>query len=136
MTPDERKAWLDSLRPYDQVLYIRRSRNHIGSTPSEARAEVVDILADCIVLKLLWFEPESSVGGFVRERRVVSRAGEWANDVSMVRIEPMSDEDTIRFGNGDRRAWIEYHIQRIIGNLGSDDLRRFATLLGYEEPGS
>lgn len=132
MTPDERKAWLDSLGPYDQVVYIRSARSASGPTLTETRAEVVDILADCIVLRLLWFDPAAIGGGFARESRFVSRAGEWCSESSTARIEPMTDEARRRFGDSDRRAWIEHNISIGLNNLGRDDLRRFAGLLGYQ----
>lgn len=118
MTPDERKVWLDSLKPGDEVVYSERTADSLSQLVT--RAKVVAVHQDC----------------FIVDRYIVARLGKSVSACRGVirQIDPMTDEARQRFADDDRRDWIKANIRGQVNNLGSEDLRRVSELLGYKDP--
>ena len=129
MTDEERKAWLDSLKPGDEVLHSECTAKYCLFT----RAKVVAVYPDCFRVTLLYPTTEPGPGFHAEARTMFPRTGQRNAVAFTYRIDPMTDEARRRFDDDDRRAWVKANIRGQLDNLGSDDLRRVADLLGYKE---
>ena len=128
MTPEERKAWLDSLKPGDEVLHSER-RTGIHS-PILTRAKVTACYPDGFNVRLFYPTTEPGPGFHAEARTTFQRTGQRNAVTSTYRIDPMTEEARRRLGDGARRDWIKANIRGQLDNLSSDDLRRVADLLG------